>query len=251
MPEQKYTISRQSLEDGTIQQLVLARDGVNADILSDEELKLSRRMVVPDDNTDDVWLFGYGSLIWNPVVEIKAQVLGRIYGYRRRFCLKTRIGRGTPENPGLVLGLTRGGSCMGVALCIDGAIAVRELDLLWKREMLNASYRPKLVRVHCGKRHINAVTFVMNEKSPSYVPSMPIEEKARIITNAEGFIGTSREYLELTCESLEKIGIRDRYLEELCALIEGRQKPIRRNKKTGTKTSLPLECDLARVWRNR
>jgi len=228
MPDQKYTMSRQSLEAGTIQQLVRDRDGENADILSEEELKISRRRLIPDDNTDDVWLFGYGSLIWNPVVEVKAQVLGRIYGYHRRFCLKTRIGRGTPENPGLVLGLARGGSCMGVALCIDGAIAVRELDLLWKREMLNASYLPKHVSVHCGDRHIHAITFVMNEESPSYVPGIPLDEKARIITNARGFIGTSREYLELTCESLEKIGIRDRYLKELCALIEG-----------GTKTGTP------------
>ena len=219
MPDQKYTISRQTLEEGTIQQLVRDRDGEQADILSEEELRASRRVLIPDDNTEDVWLFGYGSLIWNPVVEIKTQMLGRIYGYHRRFCLKTRIGRGTPENPGLVLGLDRGGSCMGVALCIDGAIAVRELDLLWKREMLNASYKPKLVRVHCGTNEILAVTFVMNEDSPSYVAHLPLDEKARIITNAHGFIGSSREYLEMTCESLENLGIRDRYLKTLCALI--------------------------------
>ncbi|XDZ65120.1 gamma-glutamylcyclotransferase [Alphaproteobacteria bacterium LSUCC0684] len=221
MADQKYTISRQTLEDGTIQQMVLQRDGDRADILNEEQLKSSRRNLVADDNKDDVWLFGYGSLIWNPVVEIKTQVLGRIYGYHRRFCLKTRIGRGTPENPGLVLGLARGGSCMGVALCIDGSIAVRELDLLWKREMLNASYHPKRVQVHCGAKQISAITFVMNEESPSYVAAMPLDEKARMITNASGFVGTSREYLELTCESLEELGIRDRYLAELCAIIKG------------------------------
>jgi len=224
MPDQKYKISRQTLENGIIQDLVRARDGDAAALLSDDELKASRRRLVADDNTDDVWLFGYGSLIWNPVVEIKAQQLGRIYGYRRRFCLKTRIGRGTPDKPGLVLGLDRGGSCTGVALCIDGKIAVRELDLLWKREMLNASYHPRLVRVHSGGRQIKAIAFVMNENSPSYVAGMPLEEQASIITAAEGFIGTSREYLELTCASLNQLGIRDLYLEQICKLIEHRNR---------------------------
>ena len=88
-------INRETLANGTIRQMALDRDGPDSAILTEEELLESRRSFFPDDYDKDVWLFGYGSLIWNPVVEVKEKTLGRIYGYHRRFCLKTRIGRGS------------------------------------------------------------------------------------------------------------------------------------------------------------
>ena len=140
-------ITREALAAGTIQQMVQERDGEEHGMLDEAELKASRRSMVGDDNTDDIWLFAYGSLIWNPALEIGATQPGRIYGYRRRFCLRTMIGRGTPDSPGLVLGLDHGGSCTGLALKINGDIAVHELDLLWRREMLNHSYNPAWVQI--------------------------------------------------------------------------------------------------------
>ena len=196
--------------------MALERDGPDSAILSEEELMASRRTFFPDDYNQDVWLFGYGSLIWNPVVQVKEQKKGRIFGYHRRFCLKTKIGRGSPELPGLILGLDNGGSCTGIALRIDQSVVIEELDLLWSREMINRSYTPRKVYFHSDDgQKFEAVTFVMNHQSPSYVSEMSLEEKAHIIANAKGFIGTSLEYLEKTHESLKALGIHDGYLEKL------------------------------------
>jgi len=217
MSSEPSLLSRDNLASGAIQQLVRDRDGEEADILSDEELLASRRSLIPDDHQGEVWLFGYGSLIWNPVIEIAERHTGRIYGYHRRYCLKTKIGRGTPEKPGLVLGLDHGGSCLGQALRIcDTRKATDELDLLWRREMLNRSYLPKSVAVHTKTgRRINAITFVMNHQSPSYVADLSLDEKAQMIAEAHGFIGTSLDYLDLTLESLNDLGIKDNYLGEI------------------------------------
>ena len=211
-----HILNRENLANGTIRQMALDRDGEDTAILTEDQLLASRRAIIPDDHDEDVWLFGYGSLIWNPVVDVKAKSLGRIYGYHRRFCLRTRIGRGCPDLPGLILGLDNGGCCTGLALCIDKSIATGELDLLWKREMINGSYTPKKVLFHADDgRKISAITFVMNHQSPSYVAEMSLEEKAYIIANAKGFIGTSLEYLELTHASLAALGIHDGYLDRL------------------------------------
>ena len=220
MSSSNVVISRQSLQDGTIQRLAKERDGENSDLLSDEELLASRRKLIPDDYPDDIWLFGYGSLIWNPMVEVCATELGRIYGHHRRFCLRTKIGRGTPELPGLILGLERGGSCTGQLLKMDKSIAVAELDLLWKREMINSSYQPKIVKAHLDNgRKINAVTFVIDRQSPAYCCGLSLDEEAEIITTAEGFIGSSFEYFDRTHDSLLALGLCDPYLEELRARI--------------------------------
>ena len=217
MPSKPHVISRDSLANGTIQRLVRDRDGEEADILSDDELLTSRRSLIPDDHQGEVWLFGYGSLIWNPVIDISERFTGRIYGYHRRYCLKTKIGRGTPEKPGLVLGLDHGGSCLGQALRIcDSRKATDELDLLWRREMLNRSYLPKSITVHTKTgRRIQAITFVMNHQSPSYVADLSLDDKARMIAEAQGFIGTSFEYLDRTLESLHDLGIKDNYLNDI------------------------------------
>ena len=221
MTSSPHLISRDSLAKGMIQQMVVDRDGADADLLSDDELLASRRQLVPDDYDGEVWLFGYGSLIWNPVLEIAERQIGKIYGYHRRYCLLTKIGRGTPENPGLILGLDHGGSCVGQALRIcNSTNLAAELDLLWKREMLNQSYLPKKVLMHGDDgRKIEAITFVMNHQSPSYVADLSLDEKARIIAEAEGFLGTSYEYLELTLASLNDLGIRDNYLNQIMRRI--------------------------------
>lgn len=224
MSSETFSLSRESLQDGTIQKLALERDGEFANLLTEEELIQSRKSLIPDDYPDDIWLFGYGSLIWNPMVEVTEKQLGRIYGYHRRYCLRTRIGRGTPELPGLILGLERGGCCTGQALKLEKKIAIDELDLLWKREMINSSYQPRLVKVHLDNGHaVNAVTFVIDHKSPSYVCDMSLDEKATIIATAKGFIGTSFEYFDRTRASLIELGLYDPYLEKLNKMVAAKR----------------------------
>ncbi len=211
-----HLLNRETLSNGTIRQMAMERDGPDTSILNDDELLASRRAIIPDDYSQDVWVFAYGSLIWNPMIEFSEQAQGKIFGYHRRFCLRTKIGRGSPELPGLILGLDNGGACTGLVLRIDKSIITEELDLLWKREMINRSYTPRKVKFHANDgRKIEAITFVMNHESPSYVRDMPFKEKAYIIANAKGFIGTSLEYLDRTYDSLKALGIHDGYLERL------------------------------------
>jgi cation transport protein ChaC len=107
-PASKQFINRDTLASNAVQKLVRAR-GDDRTLLSDDELLASRRRLIADDYRGDIWVFAYGSLLWNPVIDISAEKMGRIYGYHRRFCLKTEVGRGSPGDPGLVLGLDQGG----------------------------------------------------------------------------------------------------------------------------------------------
>ena len=221
MNKEPIKITRQTLADGVIQQLVKERGGIEGDVFDEEQLLASRRSLIPDKPKEDIWVFGYGSLIWNPLITFKQKKLGKIYGYHRSFCLMTRIGRGTPEKPGLVLGLETGGSCPGQILSIDKKIAAEECDLVWKREMINGSYIPKKVKVHLKDGScVDAVTFVMNKKSPSYISGLSLDEKARIIASAEGFVGPCLEYLERTHEALDALAIQDKYLERILSLVK-------------------------------
>ena len=102
--------------------------GLGSKLLDDETLLKSRRSLVPDNTKSDVWLFGYGSLIWNPVVEPIKKLKVKTFGYRRRYCLKTQIGRGSKKFPGLVLGLENGGSVTGQALKINNKKIYEELE---------------------------------------------------------------------------------------------------------------------------
>ncbi|NCW30778.1 MAG: calcium transporter ChaC, partial [Alphaproteobacteria bacterium] len=102
--------------------------GADASVATENQLLESRRAMVPDDaDCRDLWVFGYGSLIFNPIIAHEQRLLARTHGYHRRFCLWTKIGRGSPECPGLVLSLDRGGSCVGVGFRLNPETAITEL----------------------------------------------------------------------------------------------------------------------------
>ena len=147
--EPLFRITRENLEAGTVARLVAERGDAATQLASEDELLASRRRIVPDDaDCSDIWVFGYGSLIFNPIMDHVDRVRARIFGHHRRFCLWTRLGRGTPECPGLVLALDRGGSCTGVAYRLAPQNAIAELDLLWRREMVTLSYRARWLQMH-------------------------------------------------------------------------------------------------------
>ena len=128
--------------------------------------------VVPDDfDCSNVWVFGYGSLIFNPVIEHTERVNAKIYGNHRRFCLRTRIGRGSPDCPGLVLALDRGGSCAGVAFKLNPETAIAELDLLWRREMITLAYNARWVKLHTDTGRENRDRFCLNPGPPELCPT--------------------------------------------------------------------------------
>ena len=220
-------VTRENLSSGSLARLVAERNDDKTRLASDEELLASRRALVPDDaDTSDIWVFGYGSLIFNPVMDYVERARGRIYGHHRRFCLWTRLGRGSPDCPGLVLALDRGGSCTGVAYRLNPDVAIAELDLLWRREMVTLAYRASWLTFHpdghndgAGKR---AISFVSRPEHENFASRMTLDQEADVIASASGFIGPCRDYLFDTVKALEADGISDPHLKKLQRAVERR-----------------------------
>ena len=215
-------ITRESLSSGVVAKMVAQRD-YETKVASDDELLASRRGVVPDEfDCSNVWVFGYGSLVFNPVIEHTERVNAKIYGNHRRFCLRTRIGRGSPDCPGLVLALDRGGSCAGVAFKLNPETAIAELDLLWRREMITLAYDARWVKLHTEEGVKSGIAFVSIPTHQNYAPPMSLDREAEIIAAARGFIGPCRDYLFDSVAGLNDHGIRDRHLENLVTAVKAR-----------------------------
>jgi cation transport protein ChaC len=170
----------------------------------------------------EVWVFAYGSLIWNPCFAFVERRIAQVAGHHRRFCLLIRRFRGTPERPGLMLALDRGGSCRGLAYRIDPARLEAELTPLWRREMLTSAYRPRWVAARTPRGTVPAIAFVANRRHERYVGALPDTETAAMLASACGHAGSCAEYLHETVASLEALGIRDRGLWRLQALVAAR-----------------------------
>ena len=192
------------------------------ELRSPEERAASlRRILARVGAGEDVWLFGYGSLMWNPACEVAESRPARIHGFHRRFCLWNTFGRGTPEKPGLMLALEPGGSCGGIALRIAAEKLESELAAVWAREMTTSSYAARWVRVRsAGATAFDAVTFVVNPASARYAGRLSHEETVRLLAQGAGPFGTSRGYLEGVVRELEQRGLRDRAMRALLRDIE-------------------------------
>lgn len=165
---------------------------------------------------DEIWVFAYGSLIWNPGFHFIQQEKAVIHGFHRRFCLKAFVGRGCSQNPGLLLGLDQGGSCLGLGYHIHEAIIAEELKILWDREMMGGSYRPHWVqsRLKNGKS-IPMISFVIRKNTNRFFPKAPIEEIAAKINQANGSLGSCRDYVYNTQKALKDYAISDRMIDQV------------------------------------
>ena len=158
---------------------------------------------------EDVWLFGYGSLMWNPAIEFAEQRSGAVHGWHRRFCLWLHMGRGSPDNPGLMLALERGGSCAGLLYRIPAAQARAELLLVWRREMFTGAYCSCWVTVRTAAGPVRAVTFVANRAHPRYAGRLEEASVAASLATANGALGSCATYLRETLGALQAAGLRD------------------------------------------
>ena len=167
-------------------------------------------------------MFAYGSLIWNPTFHWQAQQVARIDGWHRAFCLAARGGRGTPQNPALLLGLMEGGACTGVAFCIAEAALACELDLVWRREMVTAAYIPRWVTMTDGEGRASgsAIAFTINPDAPTYAGQLEQAEIVRRIVSARGPMGTCAEYLLNTRDGLHALGIADPLVDAIAGAVE-------------------------------
>lgn len=166
----------------------------------------------------DLWVFAYGSLIWDPAVDVAEYRPGTLAGWRRRFCMRIEGGRATPERPGLMVALDEGGCCNGVVFRIPAKLVDRETNYMWRREMFAGAYRPIFQEIATPLGSVEALTFAIEQSNRRYVPGMPHDEAARIIAAAEGDLGPNFDYLDLLVRNLDALGIEDDPVRQLHAL---------------------------------
>jgi len=212
------SLTRADLERDRIRQ-ELALTPLGPHLLSDAELEESLWQIMEARKTsEDCWVFGYGSLVWNPLFHFEERRVVTTHGYHRSFCLWSRVNRGTPDRPGLVLGLDRGGRCRGVAYRLAPDRIENELRLIWRREMLLGAYVPRWVQVTDGVTHFRAITFTINRAGPAYAGRLAPETIIERLMSCHGRMGPGIDYLLHTAEALLAAGIADRHLQELCDL---------------------------------
>lgn len=169
----------------------------------------------------DLWVFGYGSLMWNPGFEHVAAEKARLHGYHRAFCMYSERHRGTTKRPGLVLALDRGGSCQGIAYRVRRSHADAVLAYLWEREMPRYAYLPRCLRASVRGDTIECVTFIVDRTQPNYAGGLSVERTAEIIAGAVGERGSNRDYLASTVRHLDELGIRAGKIHQVLRIVKG------------------------------
>ena len=216
-------LSRRDLESGRMRAIYLATVG-QRNAWNDEQLSASlNATLAAKPKGAGWWVFAYGSLLWNPIFPIAEARPALVRGLHRSFCIWSLASRGTATAPGLVLALQPGGSCRGVAYRLPAPLAIDELHLLWRREMVVGVYHPKWVKLATpGGKPLVALVFTVKRDHPQYAGRLSIEEQANVIGSACGHLGTSQDYLERTRVALVSHGIVDPYLERLAERVAGR-----------------------------
>lgn len=176
---------------------------------------------------DEFWVFGYGSLMWNPGFEFAERLPARAFGFHRSLCVWSHVHRGTPDQPGLVLGLDRGGSCRGVAFRVSGANQADVLDYLRRRELVTNVYLERVLPVALGDgRQVRAVGYIVDRSHVQYAGALETEQAAEIVRVSVGQSGPNDAYVFNTLEHLKDMGIRDHWLEGVGAAVAGAQAAV-------------------------
>ena len=176
---------------------------------SDEEREASRIETLEGRLRDDLWVFAYGSLMWDPAFRFDEVRTAVATGYQRSFCLKSELGRGTPEKPGLIAGLNVGGNCHGLAFRIDRNLVEEESRVIWAREMIIHAYIPKFIRLTTPMGPVEALAFVVDHTAKYYLVGMSMKETANLIATGVGVFGSSLDYLESLAGHFQVLGIQD------------------------------------------
>jgi cation transport protein ChaC len=213
-------LTREALLDGSLHAALRAAHGPEMRFMGDAERAAQvRAMLARAPRPGRVWVFAFGSLIWNPAFHYAERRTARIHGWHRQFCLWSRFGRGSPERPGLMLSLESGGSCTGVAYRLAARTAATELDVIWRREMFTMAYRPVWTVARTPKGPEPAIAFTANRGHERYAPGLAFGEVARFLATGAGPMGRCCDYLFDTVAHLRQLGIRDRRLEALEARV--------------------------------
>jgi len=166
-----------------------------------------------------LWVFGYGSLMWNPAIHLAERRAGVLHGWSRRLSLWMIGGRGTHDRPALTLGLEPGGCTEGVALRLPPGAETFELSLVWQREAFTDAYLPRWVKVETDAGIVEAVTFISNPDHPNHADQLSDREVADVVASASGTLGTCADYLDQTLASIEALGLHDEHLNSVWRLV--------------------------------
>lgn len=216
----KFELTREALLNGDVERLVHERHRDLKRMPDEQRAELIDLTVNALDGAD-LWVFGYGSLIWNPAMHYVDQRPCSITGYEKKFCFWTTLSRGSVENPGLMMGLMSGGACNGVAFRIDTKNIATELDILFRREMSHYIYKPTWVEARCVETDttFKALTFVVDKTNHRFVDNLTLEETVRIIATAEGPLGRNCDYLFQLSEKMHELGFAEPELEALAQRV--------------------------------
>lgn len=218
-----FPLTRERIAAGWLREMV-QRAGVPVRVLSDEEIEASlQATLAAKPEGASVHVFAYGSLIWNPTIRWTERQIARVVGYHRRFCLRTTLGRGTPERPGLMLGLDHGGSCRGVLYRLPDDDTLGELRLLWRREMVTGAYRPRWLAAHTTRGTVPAIAFTIERSHDRYCRELSETEMLDMLAIGEGPLGRACDYLFDTARHLCELGIPDQHLMQLAERVRHRR----------------------------
>lgn len=168
----------------------------------------------------DAWVFGYGSLMWNPLMKFAAQRPAVLKGWHRSFCLRLVAGRGSLQIPGRMLSLEPGGQAQGLAFRLDRADLRSELRLVWTREMVTGAYRPLWAPVVLDDgTQVEAIVFVADPAHVHYEADAGIDAIAPLIARAGGSLGTNEDYVSLLAATLAEHHLGDEYIGQLLARL--------------------------------
>lgn len=195
-----------------------AKAGFPADWRTPCEIREAGRRSWLDGHWDqDLWIFGYGSLMWDPSVEFAEVRHALCRGHQRSFCLWDEGARGSKDDPGLMLAIDQGGLCEGLAFRIEAAKLDHETFVLFRREMINAAYRPTWLDLETSGENIRALGFVANHDHDWIKTGIPLQDQAAMIAKAEGMLGSNFDYLADTQKHLALLAIEDAYVAKLFA----------------------------------
>jgi cation transport protein ChaC len=181
-------------------------------------------MSSPTKNDEDLWVFAYGSLMWRPGFEFLERVPAHLIGAHRALCVLSHVHRGTPQRPGLVLGLDRGGACRGIAFRVAADLRTKTIEYLRAREQVTAVYRETVRAVWLEgtpKRRVSALCYVVDRGHPQYAGRLSLETQLHHIRQGHGQSGANRDYVIATVKALEALGCRDRDLHLLAERLHG------------------------------
>lgn len=178
----------------------------------------------PRDETEDLWVFGYGSLMWRPGFAFLERCPARLIGAHRALCVFSHVHRGTPERPGLVLGLDQGGACRGIAYRVAAALRFKTVRYLREREQVTSVYRETARTIWLEgnpARRVTALCYVVDRGHPQYAGRLSLDEQLRLVRQGHGRSGANRDYVLATVAALESLGCRDRDLHLLAERLRG------------------------------